>query len=76
MRNIQKCNSDFSKAMLCIAVALPVACFFCMVWATLASLQENLTCHCLHLVHTSLIALRYGIAAANYMCDIDFFADY
>jgi len=69
-RNLQKCNSDFMKKSrlaaerrLCIAIALPVARFFGMVWTTLASMWENLMYHCLHLVRASLIALRCGITA-------------
>ena len=33
---------------------------FCAVWAVLASLQENLTCRCLHVVRLLLIALRWA----------------
>jgi len=40
--------------------SLPGARFFCAVWAILANLRKHLTCRCLHVVSSSLIALRYG----------------
>jgi len=46
--------------MLCITVALLVARFFGAVWATLASLWENVVLHGLPVVHASMFTLRYG----------------
>ena len=46
-------------------VSLPGVCMFCMVWAISASLQEHLTCHCLRIVHSLLIALKYGKVSAS-----------
>ena len=67
---MQKCNSDFdflaSQAADCVNVAIATiesltgANIYVAVWAILASLRENLTCRCLRVVHTSLIAWRYG----------------
>jgi len=43
-----------------VTVALPVVQLFCIVLAFLVSLWEHLMCHCLCIVHSSLIVLRYG----------------
>jgi len=52
-KNLPKCNNNFTKKSRLAAtfmqvsvtmgtIALPVARLFCMVWAILANLQENL----------------------------------
>jgi len=43
-----------------VTIALPVVCLFCTLWATFCNLWEHLTCCCLCIVLSLLIALRYG----------------
>jgi len=40
--------------------SLPGVCICAAVLAILASLRKNLMCCCLHVVHLSVIELRYG----------------
>jgi len=52
--------SFYANVVMATIASLPAVHLFCAVWAILASLWEHLTCRCLHVVHSSLIALRYS----------------
>jgi len=49
----------YANVVMATIASLPGVHLFCVVWAILASLWEHLTCRCLRVVRSSLIALRY-----------------
>jgi len=71
VRNLQKCNSEFTKKshltttftqviVTMAMISLPVVRLFCTVWAIVASVREDLAQRRLCIGHSLLTALRYG----------------